>query len=168
MRSAGLNLLKSGYRIEFTSCGHMTLATENEGNHFYFHTNNRVRAEAFSLARSWHRNEAKNYIIYGFGMGYHLDELLSISEDIVIDVYEADLHVIQLACAFANVKTLLESRRLQITYDPNFTGLKERISLMQPDERFYIHYPSYKNIRNEEGRRLLNKVFPWSKVLEDS
>ena len=32
-------LLKEGYRVEFSSCGLMTLAARNEDADFYFHTN---------------------------------------------------------------------------------------------------------------------------------
>ncbi|HHT89243.1 MAG TPA: hypothetical protein GX002_09560, partial [Clostridiales bacterium] len=70
-------LLKEGYRVEFSSCGLMTLAAKNGDNTFYFHTNSRISYEAFLLARHWYDKKVKRYIIYGLGFGYHINELLS-------------------------------------------------------------------------------------------
>jgi hypothetical protein len=160
-------LLESGYRIEFTSCGRMTLAAENEGSKFYYHTNCKVLEEAFLLAGHWYRENVKKYIIYGLGLGYHLKELQDLAGDALIEVYEADRNVIQLACAFADMKELLHNQKLKLIYDPDFTLLGERIGALGPEEAFYIHYPSYKNTRDSKGKEILNKVHPWLKTAEE-
>lgn len=160
-------LLGSGYRIEFTSCGQMTLAAENDGYQFYFHTNSRVQEEAFLLARHWYKEDKKRYIVYGFGLGYHVKELLAAAEDAEIEVYEADRHVIQLACAFTEMNELLQNNRLRLIYDPELKLLKERITDLKPEEVFQVHYPSYNNIRSREGKEILNEVLPWTKVIEE-
>ncbi len=159
-------LLESGYRVEFTSCGQMTLAAENEGEKFYFHTNSKVRTEAFALARHWYKEGTKKYILYGFGMGYHLSELLDLTADTEIEVYEADQNVMQLACAFAEVKELLTDDRIKLIFDPELKLLEERIGVLTTEEVSLLHYPSYRNIRKTEGKELLSSVFPWVKALE--
>lgn len=159
-------LLKKGYRVEFTSCGLMTLAAEVEGEAFYFHTNSRVRTEAFLLARQWALQSKKRYILYGFGMGYHIDELLKMNESAELEIYEADRNVIQLACAFTEVKDILASGRVSLIYDPDFEKLSNRISAILSEETLLVHYPSYKNIRSEKGKDILKQAFPWEKVIE--
>lgn len=159
-------LLERGYRVEFTSSGLMTLAAENDGSGFYFHTNSRVSWEAVLLAGNWYREGIKKYIVYGFGMGYHLEELLSITEDAEIEVYEADINVIKLACAFNDVKQFVEHKRIQMIYDPEFARLKERLNNLAHEETFRIHYPSYQNIRNKTGREMMESFIPWSKTIE--
>lgn len=159
-------LLESGYRVEFTSCGQMTLAAENEGLKFYFHTNNRVQSEAFLLAKHWHKTDKKRYILYGFGMGYHIDELQSLAAEAEVEVYEADPNVMQLACAFSDVKKLLLNERIKLVFDPDLKHLEQRIASLASEEAFLVHYPSYKNIRAEKGREFLNSVLPWSKTIE--
>lgn len=159
-------LLQSGYRVEFTSCGLMTLAAENEGAKFYFHTNNRVQSEAFLLARNWYKEDKKRYIIYGFGMGYHIQALKSMAKDAEIQIYEADRNVIQLACAFADVKELLLDQKIKLIYDPELTLLNERISCLEPEDTCAIHYPSYKNIKDSEGKKRINSKLAWSEAVE--
>lgn len=160
-------LLENGYRVEFTSCGLMTLAAENEGLKFYFHTNNRIISEAFLLARQWAKESKKKYILYGFGMGYHINELQELTGASEIEVYESDCNVLQLACAFADIKNLLSNKRIRLIYDPNFSLLKKRITNMDSEDCFLVHYPSYKNIRSREGKETIDAVIPWSKTMEE-
>lgn len=159
-------LLESGYRIEFTSCGEMTLAAENEGAKFYFHTNNKIRTEAFLLARHWYQEGKTRYIIYGLGMGYHIKELLSLTKS-EVEIYEADLNVIQLACAFTDMKDFLLNNQVKMIYDPKLELLKERIKELDKQETFLVHYPSYKNVKDNEAKEILYRAFPWSKAIEE-
>ncbi|MBH1942550.1 hypothetical protein I5677_16785 [Mobilitalea sibirica] len=159
-------LLKSGYRVEFTSSGRMTLAAENEGAKFYFHTNSKVKEEAYLLADYWSREEKLSYTLYGIGMGYHISELHELAPKAKIKIYEADLNVIMLACAFTDIKKLFEDDSVTLVYDPEFTKLKEELLNMPSEDMIYIHYPSYQNIRKKEGRKLLETYIPWSKTIE--
>lgn len=159
-------LLERGYRVEFTSCGQMTLATENEGSKFYFHTNNKIQTEAFLLANRWYQEDKTRYIIYGLGMGYHVNELLSMAKEAEIFIYESDLHVVQLACAFADIRELLVNKRIKLVFDPKLELLKERISSLKTEESFLVHYPSYINVRSVEGKEVLKTVFPWAEAIK--
>ena len=159
-------LMEDGYRVEFTSCGLMTLAAQNEGSTFYFHSNSRVLSEAFLLAKRWYSEGKKKYILYGFGMGYHISQLQELAPEADIEVYEADSNIIQLACAFTDVKEILKKDHTKLIYDPQFQLLSKRISSLHQEEALVIHYPSFKNIRSKEGRELLEKEIPWSKAIE--
>ncbi|MDD3172593.1 MAG: hypothetical protein PHF63_02795 [Herbinix sp.] len=159
-------LLESGYRVEFTSCGQMTLVAENEGFKFYFHTNSRIQLEAFLLARNWKQKEKKRYLIYGFGMGYHVQELHRLAEEAEIDIYESDCNVMQLACAFTDIKELLLKKQIKLIYDPELKILRERLANMQETEEFFVHYPSYQNIRSSEGKEFLDNKLSWLKAIE--
>ena len=155
--------LMEGYRVEFSSCGLMTLAAQNRDDSFYFHTNGRIASEAFMLARYWYNKEVKRYIIYGLGFGYHINELLTLSKDSEIIIYEEDLNVILLASAFTKLKDIFETGRVKLVYDPKFKELINRIdNLDKKDEIFCVHYPSYQNIRSEKGRERLRNHVSWS------
>lgn len=161
-----VKLLESGYRVEFTSGGQMTLAAENDGAKFYFHTNSRIQSEAFLLARHWYQRDVKKYILYGFGMGYHIKELQAMTIEAEIEIYEADRNVLQLACAFTDVKELLLNRQIKLIFDPTLELLKQRVASLEPEEVFLVHYPSYKNIRSSEAKEILEVALPWSKTID--
>lgn len=156
-------LLIEGYRVEITSCGLMTLAAENNGDSFYFHTNGRVQAEAFILANHWYKEEIKEYILYGLGFGYHIKELLALSKESEITVYESDLNVILLACAFTKIKDMFKSKRVILVYDPDYKYLKSKLMNLSDGQVFYVHYPSFQNIKSNEGRKLTEKYVSWPK-----
>ncbi len=158
-------LLEDGYRVEFTSCGLMTLVAENAGLQFYFHTNSRVHSESIILASRWHEEGINKYIIYGFGMGYHINMLQELAPEAEIELYEADMNVIKLAAAFSNMNELVNMERITFIYDPDFSQLQSRLSHKTSEERFILHYPSYQNIRSDEGRKMLESYIPWSKNL---
>jgi hypothetical protein len=154
-------LLKEGYRVEFSSCGLMTLAAKNGDNTFYFHTNSRISYEAFLLARHWYDKKVKRYIIYGLGFGYHINELLSLTENTEIIIYEEDLNVIILASIFAKLQDIFTTGRVKLVYDPKLQELKNTVKSLQENDAFYVHYPSYLNIRSKEGRKLLTNHVSW-------
>ena len=159
-------LLENGYRIEFTSSGRMTLAAENEGTKFYFHTNNKIQTEAFLLAGNWYQPEANRYVIFGLGMGYHIKELLAFAPESEVEIYEADANVIQLACAFSDINSLLVNNKVRLIYDPDFKLLEERLTRLVEKEVFRVHYPSYKNIRIHSGKAIVEVGLPWLKSVE--
>lgn len=160
-------LLESGYRIEFTSCGLMTLAAENDGLKFYFHTNNKIHTEAFLLARHWYKKEITTYIIYGYGMGYHIKELQKLAPEAEILIYEADVNVIQLACAFSTMENFLVSDKARLVYDPEFNRLQDQLQSRSEFSAFYVHYPSHQNVKTAKGKEILMEGLPWLKTIED-
>jgi hypothetical protein len=161
-----VQLLEEGYRVEFTSTGLMTLAAENNGSEFYFHTNSRIYSEAAQLAGHWYKKGTIRYIVYGFGMGYHVEELMEVAPEAELEVYESDLNVIKLACAFHGVKDILYNDRMKLIYDPELTVLTERLNQLSKEEAMVIHYPSYQNIRTKAGREMMESFIPWSKTTE--
>ena len=47
------------------------------GTEFYLHSNLCAETEGEQLARSWYRPEQERYIVYGMGLGYAVQALLS-------------------------------------------------------------------------------------------
>lgn len=155
-------LLQEGYRVEFSSCGLMTLACRNGDCSYYFHTNGRIPMEAFTLASHWYSKEINRYIIYGLGFGYHIKELLSLSDSIEITIYDEDINVILLASAVTRLGDLLKTGRVKLVYDSKLSKLEKAISGLQRDEALYVHHPSFQNIRSDKGRKLLKDYVSWS------
>lgn len=153
------NLSEQGYEMEFTSSGHMTLAVTDKLGRYYLHSNNSVTREAFSLANTWYQEDVTGYIVYGFGMGYHIRELLDLDSSIHIDVFEADLNIIRLAIGYTPIAGLLSRPNVRLIYDPNFSKLINRISDLKENEKFVIHYPSLRSIADSSIKDQLEDYF---------
>ena len=154
-----INLLEKGYSIEYTSCGLKTLALDDNNIKYYMHSNNRVLNESFTLAQSWYSEEKSEYIIYGLGLGYHVKELFELDDYISIEVYESDINVIQLACAFSDMKSIVANPNIKLVYDPEYTKLINKISNMNIEAEFIIHYPSLRNIKDTAMKEKLENYF---------
>lgn len=139
-------LMDTGYRVEFTSCGLMTAAVGTAEGSVYLHTNHKISQEAFLLARSWKEDGKTAYLVHGFGLGYHIAELLSQTKEAVIEVYEGNGRILKLACAFAPIASLLADSRLHLTYDPSGELWEARIKKSLPGEKLCIHEPSMRAV----------------------
>lgn len=161
-------LLNEGYRVEFTECGLMTIAaTDEAGRSFYLHSNNRVQMEAFLLAKSWAECMAETYIIYGIGMGYHICELMRLRPDAKFEIYEADMNILKLACAFSEMGEILGDDEVTIVYDPELKLMKKRLECTGTEEAVCIHYPSMRNIKDITAREVPKKYIPWADLIEE-
>lgn len=161
-------LLEQGYCVEFTSSGMMTLGAKDElGIKYYMHTNDKVWKEAFYLARKWYLKDTKAYIIYGHGLGYHIKELMDLSPEADIEIYESDMNILKLSCAFSRVTALLENPKVKLFYDPDYAKLSKRIQELDEMTKVCIHYPSLRNIKDSEAKEMLMDFIPWSRRVEE-
>ena len=161
-------LLNDGYRVEFTSSGRMTVAIrDREGRDLYLHSNGNVSKEAFLLAKHWTEKAAETYIIYGLGMGYHIEEMLHLSPDSEIEIYESDMNILKLSCAFSRIENLLQDVGVRLIYDPDGTRIQKRLKEKQRKEAVCVHYPSLRNVKDEKQRKALSRYIPWVKLIEN-
>ena len=162
------HLLEQGYRVEFTTSGMMTLGAMDEtGAKFYMHTNHKVWQEAFYLARKWYSKETKTYVIYGFGLGYHVAELIDLEQDATYEIYESDMNILKLSCAFSRVTALLEHPKIKLFYDPSFERLSKRLEELNKGEKVCVHYPSLRNVKDLEAKEMLMDFIPWARRVEE-
>lgn len=135
-------LLEQGYRVEVTSCGLMTVAVATDRGSVYLHSNHKVGLEAFYVARSFARQDAEVYLVNGFGMGYHIEELAKQKPEAQIAVYESDGRILKLACAFSPLRRLLENPRISVCFDEDGVMWHERVEHLREQEAVCLHMPS--------------------------
>lgn len=154
-----VKLIQQGYQVEYTSCGALTVLMNNQERPFYLHSNSNVYHEASTLAASWYKGDKDIFIIYGLGLGYHIEEMLELDESIRVEVYESDWNVLKLSCAYGVVQKIMNVSRLKLIYDPDFKKLVDRLGRLENQEEFVIHYPSLKNIRNADIQNRFEEYF---------
>ena len=96
------------------------------------------------------------YIIFGLGLGYHIDALLNLDDGIEIEIIEPDMEIIKTALASRRMNWLMGNMRVRLVYDPDFTKLARSL---EEDSRLIIHYPSLLHIQDERMRLALEKYF---------
>lgn len=147
------------YRIELTSSGAYTLAMMGVNGWQYLHTNGDPFEEGRILAESWFDREHYDYVVYGLGLGYHIQALLEIDVAITVTVIEADVHVISLAGKYGVTSLWDQTGRVKIISDPDHTALVTIAAQLDDTQRFVIHYPSMVHISNQTYRDQLEDYF---------
>ena len=175
-------LLAQGYTVEFTSSGLMTLraplktdaadqaeakkstrqASGKEAGSIYLHTNMRVINEGFMLAGSWYSKGVTEYDVVGLGLGYHAAELVNLAPSSRITVYESDMNIIKLYCAFTDAGLLMDPN-VFIIYDPDMQLLEKKLEEDKKSRKVCIHYPSFRRMPHTPK---LSELVPWSGLVE--
>lgn len=156
-------LQKEGYTAEYTASGLVTIKVCREGKEYYLHSNGNPTKESLLWARANRITEesrleqlcrldyskglavqppqsAYHYLVFGFGMGYHIKALLEVDPGATVTVFEPDINILQLACSYGDLRGFLEHERLQLVYDPDCHALSDAI--LSEKGKLLIHYPS--------------------------
>lgn len=147
------------YRVELTSSGAYTLAVQRDTGWQYLHTNDNPYEESRILAQSWFDGEHYEYIVYGLGLGYHIQALLDMDIAITITVLEADQMIVSLAEKYGVLQSLQQSGRVRLLADPDGSALVQAVAEMRDAQRFVIHYPSLGQVANPDYREQLEDYF---------
>ncbi len=142
--------------VEPTSSGLFTLKVIDGMGERYMHSNVNPVEEADMFAREYYSTDYSRYIIFGLGLGYHVDAFLDLDDGIEIEIIEPDMEIIKAALASRRMNWLMENMRVRLVYDPDFTKLARSLD---EDSRLIIHYPSLLHIQDERMRLALEKYF---------
>ena len=107
-----------GYSLEPTTSGSFTLGLQMENGIRYLHSNRNPIEEARLFAERVYRVEQEHYLVIGFGMGYHIRELVRLYPEIDIVVVEPDPAVIYYALSCSDYRELL--RKIRILWKPDW------------------------------------------------
>lgn len=142
--------------VEPTSSGLFTLKVMDGMGERYMHSNVNPVVEADMFAREYYSTDYSRYIIFGLGLGYHIDAFLNLDDGIEIEIIEPDMEIIKTALASRRMNWLMENMRVRLVYDPDFKKLARSL---EEDSRLIIHYPSLLHIQDERMRLALEKYF---------
>jgi hypothetical protein len=154
-----MNIEEQGYEVEFTSSGAMTVAILDKQGRYYMHSNSSASKEGFTLAKSWYKEDITEYIVYGYGLGYHIKELIDIDSSISIEIYEADINMLKLAAAYSNLADVISKPTINLIFDPDHSQLLKKLTQLNDDMKFVIHYPSLRNIKDANIKEKLENYF---------
>ena len=56
---------------------------------------------------------------------------------------------------------------VRLIYDPDGTLIQKRLKERTRNEAVCVHYPSLRNVKEEELREMLSAYIPWVKLIEN-
>lgn len=135
------------HHLEDTNSGAFTLAGEDEGGVYYYHSNIDPIKEAAELARYQYHRKCSDYLVWGLGLGYHVKELWRIDPGIGLSIVEPDLDVIYHCMMAVDLSECLLEETVNLVYDPQYINTKEMLETT--DAKVIIHYPSLRHISDK-------------------
>lgn len=155
------NILTTNFRLEYTSIGNLTLlGLDNKNQNFYFHSNSDPRGEARALARSWYNPRKNRYIIFGLGLGYHIQELYLLDKSIEILVFEPNQFIVNLAVQYTDIVDVLIKPNVTLCVDPKCIHFTNAISdLDEASTEVLMYYPSVRSVEKKELRDKIEEAF---------
>ena len=142
--------------IEPTNSGSQTLVTKDDKGIYYFHSNNDPFYEAWQLANWYYQPDKRQYIIYGLGLGYHVEALADMDESIQIQVFEQDIEVIYYFLKSRKQDKLLDNSNIKIVFDPE---LKQFSHSLTENAVVILHHPSLRHIKQNTIRERMEYMF---------
>lgn len=142
------------YCVEPTETGVMTVKDKKVG--IYLHSNVNPVAEAKTLVAFAAESGAKEYAVFGLGLGFHVKALSDyFLGSVDITVYEEDEELIEL-CKRFGVKEIFDADNITIVHDRTGKLFSDKIS---SGSSILMHYPSVCKIENSEARDAMKAFF---------
>ncbi len=145
------------HHLEDTNSGAYTMAGQDEQGMYYYHSNVSPCKEAMDFAQYYYQPGYEEYVIWGLGLGYHVQEMVKLDDGIAITIYESDLDVIYHCMQAVNMARYFTLPKIQLIYDPEFTKIID--TLKNITKNFILHYPSLRHIENVHIREQMEMFF---------
>lgn len=162
------------YILEYTNLGTISLSIQEEQNKYNIHSLHNPFEDGRIFAQRYYKPETKQYVIYGFGFGYHIIMMAQQYKNAKIDVYESDLDTLYLAFSYMDLTELLQNSSVSIHYDPKFQLFGEHLSDAgtnsdsSKEKRVVIYYPSIKTIPFPTIRNLMEHMITQENIQEQA
>lgn len=151
------------YCVEATSTGFFTMALEQGGERWYLHSNRNPLEEARIWADRNYCLEKERYVLFGWGMGYHVRELLEWYWDMDLVVIESDLGVLYYSLRCGDWRDVLE--KITLVWDPEWLKSDR---LTSEGREILLYRPMITHIRNQRLHAVLNQIADRKDAIEDS
>ncbi|WP_130805950.1 motility associated factor glycosyltransferase family protein [Senegalia massiliensis] len=142
----------SNYEILSTKTNYKTLKVNDFGLEFYIHSKYNPLKESQRFFENNYKNNIKNFIIIGFGLGYHIENFLYKIDNKKIFVFEFNKKIFNQALLNMDLISILKDDRLELIISDNLTSYINKLKeILNKEDEFEIifHTQSMKAIPNQ-------------------
>ncbi len=128
--------------------GHLTVEVQTKGRKVLLHSKYDPVNEARQFVRSKKLLSDQPVVIYGFGLGYHVSEVLQLAgPDAQVTVVEPNLEIFSLALKYIDLQNLLSDRRLILVVNDDLAETSKLMADMMEEMtdnggQLIVHRPS--------------------------
>lgn len=140
------------YEILSTKTNNKTLKVNDFGLEIYIHSKYNPLKESQRFFDNNYKNNIKNFILIGFGLGYHIEKFLDGIDDEKIFVFEFNKKIFNEALLNMDLRSILQDDRLELIMSDNINFyIKKLKEILSNKDEFEIifHTQSMKAIPNQ-------------------
>lgn len=132
------------YEIIPTKNEQVTLKVNHEGKSIYLHSRYNPHREALNIAEENYDSKTQNYIIFGLGFGYHVQEIMSMAPDSNFYIIEPNEYVFRLALDNVDLSSIISSNRVKLFVSDDLSEMSEVLNefILLDNTKIVIHKPS--------------------------
>lgn len=143
------------YQVSWAKTGDLVLEMAGEQGTVRLNSQSDPWREALLFAESAVSKEYQEYLVMGFGLGYHLECMLKQPGCKKIVVLENDLYQLAIALSYRNLSHLLDNEKVTVCYCPDAVDYSGYLSDLTDDTKCVVWYPSIRTIQNTSLRETL-------------
>lgn len=139
-------------KIKEDKNGQLTLEITNNNKSFYLHSKYDVYKDAKRFASKFEKKSKDINILYGFGLGYHIKEILKVLKpNQKLFVLDLRKDIFELAKEKIDIKDILDDKRVELVIEDDYRILAKKISKYNISDNgvFFSYEPSINAIRKE-------------------
>lgn len=145
------------YRQTSAINGQLSMQVVMENKTFWLHSSVNPEWEAERLVTSL--PTAKNYVVWGIGLGYHVIKLLEAYPDCHVTVLESEVGLIFKTLCIWNLSEYIKNNHLRIVYSRSIEILLNELKQQTVQYELLLYYPAIQTIENEKIKGALEDFF---------
>ena len=148
--------IPDNYQLSWSKTGDLSLDVSTDAGDIRINSMYNPWSEAVLFVQNLvGEKRNKEYVILGFGMGYHLEVMLRECPYEKITVLENDLNQLAVALSYRDLSWVLEKERVELVYCPKAENYFNYLSEIKNGTKVGIWYPSVKTIVDSDLRESL-------------
>lgn len=145
------------YRRTSAINGQLSMQVVMKNKTFWLHSSVNPEWEAERLVTSL--PAAKNYVVWGMGIGYHVVKLLETYPDCHVTVLESEAGLVFESLCIWSFSEYLKNNRLRIVYSRNIERLLNELKQQTVQYELLLYYPAIQTIEDEKIKGALEDFF---------
>jgi len=146
------------YQLSWAKTGDLVLTVQTEQGMIRLNSAGNPWQEAFLFAMGERQTDSQEYVVAGFGMGYHIEALVKQSGVKKMTVLENDLTQLAIAFSYRDLSEILSDDRISILYCPNAQDYVKWLNTKE-NRTCCIWHPSIKTIREKSFRESMENYW---------
>lgn len=147
------------YKQMFAINGQPTVKVKCQNKEILIHSSVNPEYQSQVWAEDVLKEIGREYVIYGMGLGYHIQALLKADDVCKVIVLENSIELLTEAFRDLDWVNYIKQKRVRIFYNSNAIKLMEKFSAKISGREFCIYYPSLCITEEESVRERLEDFF---------